>query len=420
MILSNLSVPLLGIVDTAVVGHLDSPRPLAAVAVGATVFSFLYTGLNFLRMGTTGLLAQASGARDGTGVRASLAQGLALAVVLGLAIVALQTPIGTAALHLLGPEAPVRALAAEYFAIRVWSAPATLALFVITGALIGLGRAAAALAVVLVQNLVNVALDLAFVPGLGWGVAGVAWATLIADYVAAAFALAVTLRALPSLPGAVRMADVRDPARLRALLALNGHLLVRTLALVGVFAFVTAAGARQGELVLAANALLLQLLYLLAYGLDGFANAAEVLVGRAVGARDPAALRIAVRRALQWTAGVATAVAAGYALGGAALLGLFTSLDEVHAVAVQHLGWLVAAPLVCAWAYLYDGVFVGATMSREMRDTMLAAVVAFFAAWWLLRPLGNHGLWAAFLLFNGARGVAQWWVWRRRAAAAAR
>jgi MATE family multidrug resistance protein len=415
MIASNLSVPLLGVVDTAVVGHLDSPRYLGAVAVGATVFSFLYTGLNFLRMGTTGLVAQASGARDGTALRAALVQGLAIAALLGAAMIVLQRPLGSFALQLIGAGGDVASLAAEYFAIRIWSAPATLALFVITGTLIGLGRTRAALATVLVQNLTNVALDLLFVPGFGWDVRGVAWATLLADYAAAAMALIMVLRALPSVPGAARTRDVLDRSRLRALLQLNANLLVRTLVLVGVFGFVTSAGARQGEVVLAANALLLQLLYLLAYGLDGFANAAEVLVGRATGARDAAALRAAVRRSLQWTAGVAACVALAYALGGHALLALLTSLPDVRALAAAHLPWLVAAPLVCAWAYLYDGVFVGATLSREMRDTMLFAVLVFAGAWWLLQPLGNHGLWAAFLLFNGARGLAQAWLWRRRA-----
>jgi MATE family multidrug resistance protein len=413
MIVSNLSVPLLGIVDTAVVGHLDSPRYLAGVAVGATVFSFLYTGMNFLRMGTTGLVAQASGASDGTALRAALVQGLGIAVLLGLAMVALQRPLGTLALGLIGAEPEVSVLASQYFAIRIWSAPATLALLVVTGALIGLGRTRGALAVVLLQNATNVALDLIFVPGLGWDVRGVAAATLIADYVAAAFALFLAGRALSALPGRLRVADALDRPRLRALFALNGNLLVRTLALVGVFAFVTAAGARQGQVVLAANALLMQLLYLLAYGLDGFANAAEVLVGRAVGARDAKRLRLAVRRSMQWTAGLALGVALAYAVGGSALLALFTSLPDVHATAVHHLGWLVLAPLVCAWTYLYDGVFVGATLSRAMRDSMLASVAVFIGAWWLLRPLDNHGLWAAFLIFNGARGATQWWLWRR-------
>jgi MATE family multidrug resistance protein len=419
MIASNVAVPLLGMVDTAVVGHLDSPRYLGAVAVGATVFSFLYSGTNFLRMGTTGLVAQASGARDAGAVRTALLQGLAVAFALGIAMVALQGAIAAFAFELLTPDADVVSSAREYFHIRIWSAPATLGLMVATGALIGLGHARGALAAVVAQNLVNAALCLLFVPGFGWGVRGVAAATLVADYVGLAVALAIVAPHVRGVAGSRDLRAVLAPRALRGLLRLNAHLLVRTLVLVGVFAFVTAIGARQGQVVLAANALLLQLIYLLAFALDGFANAAEVLVGRAVGARDDATLAIAIRRGLQWTGGVALAFVAMFALGGPALFALLTSLDEVRRAAMDYLPWLVAAPLACAWGYLWDGVFVGATMSRQMRDTMIVSAVVFAVAWWALRPLGNHGLWAAFLLFSLMRGAAQWWVWRRRAAVAA-
>lgn len=414
MIASNVAVPLLGMVDTAVVGHLDSPRYLGAVAVGATVFSFLYSGTNFLRMGTTGLVAQASGARDGHAVRTSLVQGLAVAFALGIAMIALQVPIATVVLRVIGPDADVLASAQQYVAVRIWSAPATLGLMVATGALIGLGRARGALVAVVTQNLVNVVLALAFVPGLGWGVPGVAAATAIADYVGFGLALAIVARAVDD-DSRLDLRAALAPRRLRALLVLNAHLFVRTMVLVGVLAFVTAMGARQGQVVLAANAILLQFLFLLAFALDGFANAAEVFVGRAVGARDPASLAMAVRRGLQWTLGVSCAFVALYALGGAALIALLTSLDDVRAAAIEYLPWLVAAPLFCAWGYLWDGVFVGATLSREMRDTMLVSAVVFAVAWWALRPFGNHGLWAAFSLFSLMRGIAQWWVWRRRA-----
>jgi MATE family multidrug resistance protein len=414
MIVSNVSVPLVGMVDTAVVGHLDSPRYLGAVAVGATVFSFLYTGANFLRMGTTGLVAQAAGARDPVAVRTALMQGLAVAFALGLLLIALQIPIATLGFALIAPDADVLASAHEYVGIRIWSAPATLGLMVATGALIGLGHARGALAAVVVQNVVNLVLDLAFVPGLGWGVRGVAAATAIADYVGLALALGVAQRHLGHAHARLDVAALLHPQRLRALLALNANLLVRTLVLVGVFAFVTGRGAREGQVVLAANALLVQFVYLLAFALDGFANAAEVLVGRAVGARDEATLRIAIRRGLQWTVGVALAFVAVYGLLGPSLIALLTSLDDVRQTALVYLPWLVAAPLACAWAYLWDGVFVGATLSREMRDTMLASAAVFAVAWWVLRPFGNHGLWAAFLIFSAMRGLAQWWMWLRR------
>lgn len=411
MILSNVSVPLLGMVDTAVVGHLDSPHYLAAVAAAATVFGFLYVALNFLRMGTTGLAAQAAGAGAGGTLRTVLAQGLLCAAGLGLALIVLQRPAGTLAFALIEPSERVLAEAWRYFSIRIWSAPATLALYVVAGWLIGAQRPRAALAVVLVQNGINIALDVLFVPVLGWGVA---YATVIADYTALAAGAALTRRVLAGQRGAWDVAQIGAPAGWRRLFALNAHLFVRTLALVFAFGFFTAMGARQGDLVLAANAVLMQLLLLLAYGLDGFANAAEALVGHAQGAGDARGRTLAVRRSLQWTAALAALVALAYLGAGAALVGLLTSLPEVLRTAYTYLPWLVAAPLVCAWAYVYDGIFVGATLSRQMRDTMLAALVVFLLAWWLLRPWGNHGLWAAFLLFNAARGAGQWWLWRRR------
>lgn len=418
MILSNVSVPLLGMVDTAVVGHLDSPHYLAAVAVGSAVFGFLYTSFNFLRMGTTGLAAQAAGAADDARLRTVLAQGLASALLLGILLIALQRPAGAVAFRLIGAQGAVLGEAWTYFGTRIWSAPATLGLYALSGWLIGLQRTRAALAIVLVQNVANIALDLLFVPVLGWKVAGVAAATVIADYLALAFGVRIAWRAMGGAREGWSLAAVRERASLQRLFALNGHLLVRTMVLTGAFAFMTAMGARQGELVLAANALLIQMLYLLAYALDGFANAAEALVGRALGARDAAGVRLAVRRCMAWTAGVAAGIAAACALGGPALLALLTSLPGVLRTAIEYLPWLVAAPLVCAWAYAWDGIFVGATLSRQMRDTMLAAAAVFVVAWWALRPLGNHGLWAAFLLFNGARGIAQRWTWRRATGAA--
>jgi MATE family multidrug resistance protein len=264
-----------------------------------------------------------------------------------------------------------------------------------------------------VQNAANIALDLLFVPVLGWKVAGVAAATVIADYLALAVGASVAWRALGASRSGWSVALIREPESLRRLFTLNGHLLVRTIVLMSAFGFMTAIGARQGDVILAANAMLIQMLFMLAYALDGFANAAEALVGRAFGAGDAPGVRLAVRRCMQWTAGVALGITLAYFLFGDALLALLTGLPAVLAAAHEYLPWLVVAPLVCAWAYVYDGIFVGATLSRPMRDTMLMAAVVFLLAWWTLRPLGNHGLWAAFLAFNAARGFAQRWVWRR-------
>lgn len=410
MILANVSVPLVGLADSAAVGHLDQPYSLAGVAVGATVFSVLFTALNFLRMGTTGLAAQAFGAGDDQAGRRALVQGLVVALVLALLLIACARPLEALALHLISPEPAVAEQAAAYFRIRIWCAPSTLALFVMTGWFIGRGDGRSPLAIVLTVNVVNIVLDFALVQGAGMTADGVALATLSAEYLGLAVGWRLAVRAAPG-----RWWRHARHGGYRAYLALNLPLLVRTTALMFAFAFLTAMGARFGSAVLAANALLLNFLYFASYALDGFANAAESLVGRAVGARNDLLLRQAIRVSAQWTAAVAVGLALLFALFGWLTIGLLTSQPILQGLAREYFPWLIAAPLVGCWAYLFDGVFVGATMNREMRDTMLFAVLAgYLPAWWLLRPFDNHGLWASFLVFLAARGLAQWWVLSRR------
>jgi MATE family multidrug resistance protein len=405
LVLSNITVPLLGIVDTAVVGHLDSPDYLAAVAVGAVVFGFLFTACNFLRMGTTGVAAQYFGADDAAGLKSLLGQSLLVVTGISALILVLQWPINTLALQLIAPEARVAALAAEYFHIRIWAAPAVLANFVLIGWFIGLSNGRAPLLIMVTINLLNIALDLLFVMVLDWRVAGVAAASVIAEYTGAVLGLVLAWRMLRAqgAPAGWRLGERAVFARL---LSVNASLFVRTLALMFAFGFLTAQGARMGSLVLAANAVLIQFIYLLSYALDGLANAAEALVGRAVGKRDGAGLRRAIRVSMQWSIGLAVLFALAFALAGPWLIRLMTGLPEVREIALAHLPWLVAAPLVCLWPFLYDGVFVGATRAREMRDTMLLATFGVFVpGWYLLQGFGNHGLWAAFLLFMAVRGL---------------
>jgi len=410
MILANVSVPLVGIADSAAVGHLDDPTSLAGVAVGATVFSVLFTALNFLRMGTTGLAAQALGAGDEAAGRSTLRQGLMVAMGLAIALLLVAGPVKALALSLIAPEPAVAAEAARYIAVRLWGAPATLALFVLTGWFIGRGDGRSPLAIVLTVNLTNMALDFVLVWIAGMAADGVATATVIAEYLGVALGLVLSSR---SLGGGLLRGDSAGPGY-RRYLVVNFPLFLRTMTLMLSFAFVTAMGARFGDVVLAANALLLNFLYFAAYALDGFANAAEALVGQAVGARDPAALREAIRLSARWTLGVAVALSTLFALAGWLAIDMLTSQPALRETARIYLPWLVITPLVGCWAYLYDGVFVGATLTRQMRDTMLfAALAVYLPAWYLLRPLGNHGLWLAFTLFLGARGLAQWWVMRR-------
>ncbi len=415
MILSNVSVPLLGMVDTGVTGHLKDPAYLGAVAIGAMVFGFLYTGVNFLRMGTTGIAAQAFGAGDDNGVRTSLGQAMIVATCIALVLVVLQQPIATLALYLLGPGEAVAPLAHEYIGIRIWSAPATLASYGLIGWFLGLQNARIPLLIVLVTNLTNIVLDLLFVVVFDWKVAGVAWASVIAEYTGVAIGLVFVVRELARRGGHWQRARLTTLREYRAFFAVNAHLFVRTIALVSTVGFVTAQGARLGVLVLAANAILMNLQHLLSFALDGFAHAAEAMVGKAVGQRSRAALAHTVRLTLRWSLYVALAFSALYAVAGPALIRLLTDLPDVRAAALKYLPWMILSPLVSVWSFLYDGVFVGATRAREMRDIMLlSALLVFLPAWYLLQPLGNHGLWLAFMLFMASRGIGMHYYYVRR------
>lgn len=414
MMLSAITTPLLGMVDTAVVGHLEHPRYLGAVAAGATIFTVLFMGLNFLRMGTTGVTAQAFGAGRGDAVREALGQGLLAALALAAAMIALAPVIIELALLALAPGAEVAADTRGYFGVRIYSAPASLANFVIIGWLLGMQNARGPLAMMVATNTTNIALDLLFVLQLGMKVRGVALATLIAELVGLLAGLFFVTRELQRFPGGWHRGLLLDLARYRRLFAISSDLLLRTLSLMFVFAFITAQGARLGDAVLATNALLMNFQFLLSYALDGIAHAAEALVGKAVGAGDNAGLRSAVRRTLQWSLGFAALFTIGYALAGTLLIDALTGLPEIREMARLYLPWLIVSPLISVWCFLYDGVFVGATRAREMRIVMMgAAALVFLPAWYLARPLGNHALWLAFLLFLAARGIGMH-LWYRR------
>jgi MATE family multidrug resistance protein len=413
MVLANLSAPLIGLVDTAVVGHLGEASYIGGVAVGAVILSFAFTVLNFLRMTTTGLAARAAGTGDATRLRTVLAQGVGTALYLAALLLVAQLPLGVLALRLIEPSAAVDAQAWAYYSIRIWSAPAALANFALIGWFVGLGNARAPLAMVLAANIVNIVLDLLFVPGLGYGVAGVAWASLIAEYLAAGLGVRFVLRELGARPGHWRRVDILNLRSLHQLFAANTALFLRTLLLMFAFAFLTSMGARQTDAILAANAILVNLQYLMAYMLDGYANAVESLTGRAIGARAGASRRGIVDECLAWTVVIALAIALFYGLAGPLAIRIVTSVPAVIEAAYTYLPWMVLSPLVCAWAFLYDGVFIGAQRPGAMFGVMLVAVVVvFLPAWWLTRGFGNHGLWFAFTLFNAARGLQQHLLFR--------
>jgi len=406
MILSNISVPLLGMVDTGVTGHLDSPTYLGAVAIGSTIFGFLYTGMNFLRMGTTGIAAQRFGADDNDGLRVALGQAIIVAVLIGLVLLAVQIPLGEWTIPLFGAEIDVEKFALVYFSIRIWSAPGTLANYVLIGWFLGLQNARVPLLIFLTINITNIVLDLVFVIGLGMQVDGVALASVIAEYSGLLVGLGFAVHALRNRDGHWPLARLFNLRAYSAFFAVNSHLFIRTMALMFTFAFVTAQGARLGGVVLAANAVLMNLQMLTAFALDGFAHAAEALVGKAVGQRNRKALEQSVRLALKWSLKFAVAFCLFYIVAGPLLIRMLTDLADVRETAIRYLPWLALSPLVSVWSFLYDGVYVGATRSREMRDIMVFSTIGIFLpAWFLLQGYGNHGLWLAFTLFMASRGV---------------
>lgn len=414
MILSNISVPLLGMVDTGVTGHLDSSSYLGAVAIGSMIFTFIYMGMNFLRMGTTGVAAQSFGAKDNDGLRAALGQALIVGLVIALTLIVFQVPLGQLALNLLGGDAQTQQYAGEYFFIRIWSAPATLANFALIGWFIGQQNARVPLLIFLTINVTNIALDLLFVIALGMKVDGVALASVIAEYsgllVGASFALA----ALRQRAGHWPIARLTNVSAYKGFFSINANLFVRTMALMFTLSFVTAQSARLGGLVLAANAILLNFQYLTAFGLDGIACAAEALVGKAIGEKRRDALEVAVSLTLKWSLIFALGFTAFYLIAGPMVIAILTNLDDVRETAIRYLPWMIASPLVSVWCFLYDGVYIGATRAREMRNVMMfSAFAVFLPAWYLLQPMGNDGLWLAFLMFMASRGIGMHMGYRR-------
>ncbi|MGI9311208.1 MAG: MATE family efflux transporter [bacterium] len=409
MIISNISVPLVGAVDTAVVGRLPGAQHIGAVALGALVFTFLYWGFGFLRMGTTGFVARAYGAGDHRALALILLRVLWLALALGVVTIAASAPLISLAMTLLESSARVERLAAEYCAIRVWSAPATLCVYVFTGLFIGMHNTRRALRLVLTLNFANVALDLLFVPVLGLGVAGVAWATLIAEYLTAALGFFMLRAQLSDAIRTSRWREVLEGGAVLELMRANGNIFVRTLCLMFSFAYFTAMSARLGDVALAANTILMHLQSTMAYALDGFAHAAEALTGGAYGARDRGAFRRAVRLTTVWALGTACVASLAYAVAGAELLALFTTNAPVLAMANQYLIWMMVMPLLSVWSFQFDGIFIGISRTREMRNAMLISTAAYLALLALLIPrLGNHGLFLGLACFMLLRAATLW------------
>lgn len=405
IMLANATVPILGAVDTGVVGQMGEAAPIGAVGVGAIVLASVYWVFGFLRMGTTGLAAQARGAGDAAETGAILTRALLIAAAGGLALIALQGPLAAAAFRIAPASDEVETLARGYLTIRIWGAPATIALFAITGWLIATERTRGVLVLQLVINGLNIMLDLWFVLGLGWGVQGVAVATLIAEYTGLALGLWLCRGAFASRAWCDR-ARLLDAGRLRRMVAVNTDIMIRTVLLQACMTAFVFIGAGFGDVVLAANQVLMQFVLIAAYAIDGFAFAAEALVGNAVGARSVSRLRRAGRLASLWGLGLSFLLVACFALAGPAVIDIMAKEPEVRLAAREFLPWVLVGTLAGLAAFMLDGIFIGATETRAMRNaTVLSAAIFAVAVAGLGHLLGNHGLWASLVVLYLARAA---------------
>lgn len=412
IVLSNATVPILGVVDTGVVGQLGQAAPIGAVGIGAIILTAIYWIFGFLRMGTSGLTAQATGAGAREEVAALLTRSLMIGLSAGVAIIALQGVLFTGAFRLSPATPEVEGLARQYMAIRVWSAPALIALYGITGWLIGQERTRAVFAIQLLMNGTNILLDLLFVLGFDWGVPGVAWATVIAEWAGLLLGLWLC-RAAFAVPAWRDWSRVLDRARLANMAMVNTDILIRSVLLQAIFVSFLFFGASFGEVQLAANHILLQFLEVTAYAMDGFAVAAEALVGNALGARSRAALRRGAILTSFWGAVTGAVLAVCFATFGTAIVAIMAKNIPVQQASAVYLPYMVAAPILGIAAWMLDGIFIGATRTKDMRNMMIVSTIVYFAAVIpLMQVYGNHGLWVGLLLSFVVRGVTLGWKYR--------
>jgi MATE family, multidrug efflux pump len=406
IVLMGLSTPLLGIVDTAVIGQLGEASLIGAVAVGALIFTFLFWAFGFLRMGTTGLAAQAYGANDASEIRATLGRALLIAAVAGVGLLLLQLPLNWVAFQLVQGSDAVEQEAQTYFSIRMWSAPFTLANYAVLGWLVGMQQTRLAMVLQIFLNGVNASLDALFVLSFGWGVAGIAAGTVIAEIATAFLGLGIAVMLLRKYGGRWDWHAISAWEKISATLSVNRDIMIRTLVLLLAFSFFTMEGARQGDTVLAVNAVLMQFVSFSAFFLDGFAFGAEALVGSAIGAKNRNRFSEAVKLTSLWAIILSMMLTSGFLLLGGFWIDFLTTSPEVREAARHYLPWAALMPIISVACFQLDGIFIGATRAREMRNASFVSTGAFFFFWYLLLPLGNHGLWAALALFNVTRAFA--------------
>jgi MATE family multidrug resistance protein len=409
IVLSNATVPILGAVDTGVVGQLGQAAPIGAVGLGTVILSSIFWLFGFLRMGTTGLVAQARGAGDTGEVSALLSRVIMIAFAGGIVLIAFQTPILWAAFQVAPASSEVETLARSYIAIRIWSAPFAIAVFGLTGWLIASERSRAVLALQLWMNGLNIVLDMWFVLGLGWGVEGVAIATVIAEMTGAMFGLYLCRPALKH-PDWKSWSKVFDVVRLTNMARVNTDIMIRSILLLTIMVSFAFFGAGFGDLTLAANHILMQFVSITAFAMDGFAFTAEVIVGQALGARSRETLRRGAIMSSIWGLGASLAMMFVFAVFGGAIIDVMTTAPDVQAEARRYLPWMVVVPVIGLGAWMLDGIFIGATRTRDMRNMSAVSLAVYLAAVYALTPLfGAHGLWAALLISYVARGLTLAW-----------
>ena len=412
-ILSNISVPLLSAVDTALMGHLSTAH-LAALGVSGMIFMFLYSNFGFLRMGTTGMVAQAYGSGQRRVLSLTLYRALTLALALALSMLLLVEPIFALGSLLMHIESDYSGLAREYFSIRIWTAPAVLGLYILTGFFFGVQNARYPLYVTLLVNLVNLLLTLFLVRTLHWGIAGAAWGTVVAQYAGLLYGLWLLRRYRRRLVPA-GWSEVLRRSELGRFFHVNRNIFLRTVTLTFSLAFFYAEAAKEGELTLSVMILLLQFMIWMSFAIDGFANAAESLTGRYYGAGDRDAFYRAVRLSLAWGGGLALSFAALYGLFGDEIVALYTNQEEVRKAVGAYMPLVVFLPLIAFPAFIYDGIFIGMTAVRAMRNAVLASTLLYVLSYELMKlflPL-SWALWLAFMGFFFFRGLIQWALFRR-------
>jgi len=406
IIVSGVSTPLVGIVDTAVVGHLPEPQSIGAVALGALIFSFLFWGFGFLKMGTTGFIAQAYGSQDNKLLANTLSRVTLIAIGFGILVIFCSYPLIQLALYVIDSSPEIESLTADYAYIRIWSAPATLSTYVFTAVFIGMQNTRKVLLLLLVLNFSNILLDLFFVIVFDMGVEGVALATLLAEYMAAACGVYLLRLELQSAIKQFCWHTVFERTAMIRLMKANGDIFIRTLCLVFSISYFTAQSAKIGELTLAANAILLHFQSIMAHGLDGFAHAAEALTGRAYGAKKKERFKRAVKLTTIWAFVVSLLISALYFVFGEMIISVLTNIEEVKSVAIQYLPWMIIAPIVSVWSFQLDGVFIGTSQTKAMRNAMIISVLCYLTLLQIFLPLwGNHGLFLGLSVFMLMRAV---------------